>query len=64
MSKSSIQACGEIGFLPLLGPAFIILKLTGSINWDWWIVLTPLWASLCSTPRLLSHVRYPVLGRY
>ena len=32
MSKSSSQACGEIGFLPLLGPAFIILKLTGSIN--------------------------------
>jgi len=22
---------------------FIILKLTGSVDWSWWMVLSPLW---------------------
>lgn len=36
-SKSSL------GFLSLLGLAFIILKLCNVINWSWWLVLLPLW---------------------
>ena len=34
----------SIGFLSLLGLAFIILKLVGVINWSWWLVLLPLYA--------------------
>ncbi len=30
----------------LLLVAFIILKLTGTINWSWWWVLAPLWIPL------------------
>jgi hypothetical protein len=26
-------------------PAFIVLKLTGVIDWSWWWVLSPLWIS-------------------
>ena len=29
------------GFLGLLGLIFVTLKLTGMIDWSWWIVLSP-----------------------
>lgn len=31
------------GFFTLLGIVFLTLKLTGHIDWDWWLVLLPLW---------------------
>ncbi len=34
---------GGIGFGGLLTIAFIVLKLTGYIDWSWWWVLSPLW---------------------
>ena len=36
----------RIGFFGLLGLVFIILKLCGVIDWDWWIVLAPIWGSV------------------
>ena len=30
--------------LSLLGIAFVVLKLTGFINWSWWWVTAPFWA--------------------
>lgn len=27
----------------LLGVAFVVLKLTGFINWSWWWVTSPFW---------------------
>ena len=36
----------SIGFFGLLGIVFIVLKLTGYIDWSWWIVLSPIWGSL------------------
>lgn len=41
--KSNSSASGGIGFTGLLAVAFIVLKLTGVINWSWWWVLSPLW---------------------
>ena len=35
-----------INFAELLLIVFIVLKLTGVINWSWWWVLSPLWFSL------------------
>ncbi len=35
-----------VNFLELLLLAFIILKLTGFINWSWWWVLSPMWIPL------------------
>lgn len=32
-----------IGFFDLLTLAFIVLKLTGFIEWSWWWVLSPFW---------------------
>ena len=37
---------GGIGFFGLLGLVFIVLKLTGVINWAWVWVLAPIWGSI------------------
>lgn len=42
MSKSSSNT-GGISFMGALALIFIILKLTGTIDWSWWIVLLPLY---------------------
>ena len=36
----------SIGLLDVILVVNIILKLIGIINWSWWIVLWPLWASI------------------
>lgn len=46
MSKSngnSSSSSGGIGFTGLLTIVFIVLKLTGVIDWGWGWVLAPLW---------------------
>lgn len=42
MCKSSSSSSG-VGVLGLLGVAFVVLKLTGFINWSWWLVTLPFW---------------------
>lgn len=39
------QSSGGISFMGLLTIVFIVLKLTGHIDWSWWWVLSPLWIS-------------------
>lgn len=33
-------------FFTLLGVLFIGLKLVGTIDWPWWVVLAPIWGPL------------------
>jgi hypothetical protein len=35
-----------IGFGTVLFLVFLVLKLTGNINWSWWWVTSPLWIPL------------------
>lgn len=35
-----------ISMSSLLGVAFIVLKLCNVIEWSWWWVLSPIWASI------------------
>lgn len=42
MSKETSVQIGP-GFLGMLGLLFIALKLTGYIDWAWWLVLLPLY---------------------
>lgn len=44
-NSSSNTTSGGIGFTGLLTIAFIVLKLTGVINWSWLWVLSPIWIS-------------------
>ena len=43
MASSSSSSSSGIGFAGLLTVAFVVLKLTGFINWSWWWVLSPVW---------------------
>ena len=43
MSSSSNSG---IGFFPILGLIFIVLKLTGFIDWSWYLVTLPIWGGL------------------
>lgn len=44
-TSTSSASSGGIGFAGLLTVAFIVLRLTGHIDWSWWWVLSPLWIS-------------------
>nr|DAQ68648.1 MAG TPA: transmembrane protein [Caudoviricetes sp.] len=39
----------SVSFLELLGLLLIGLRLAGSIDWPWWLVLAPLWVPLAAT---------------
>lgn len=41
----------------LLGILFVALKLTGYINWSWWLVTIPFWG-----PLLLAGVLIFIIG--
>lgn len=43
MASKQTTASGGIGFFGLLTIVFIVLKLTGNIDWSWWWVLASLW---------------------
>lgn len=42
MNEKQIISC-NLGWLPLLGVAFVILKLCKVIAWPWVWVLAPIW---------------------
>ena len=35
-----------ITFMSALGLLFVGLKLTGNIDWSWWLVLAPFWSGV------------------
>ena len=43
---SQNNTSGGIGFFGLLTIVFVVLKLTGVINWSWWLVTAPIWGSV------------------
>jgi len=45
--KVITNGSGGVGFIGLLTIAFIVLKLTGHIEWNWLWVLSPLWIGGC-----------------
>lgn len=56
MNNESRAAYSGIGFSGLLGIVFIVLKLTGVINWSWWWVLAPLWGQFLLGLVLLGGI--------
>ncbi len=44
MSKNSNN--NGIGVVGLLGVSFVVLKLTGHIDWSWWYVTLPFWGGV------------------
>ena len=54
MSQSSSSS--GIGFTGLLALVFIVLKLTNSIDWSWWWVLSPVWISAILVVAILLPI--------
>ncbi len=52
MSKSNVSSTG-ISTLGLLGVVFVALKLTGYIDWSWWLVTLPFWGGLGAALALI-----------
>jgi hypothetical protein len=52
-SSSSSSSSAHISVSGLLGVAFVVLKLTGTINWPWVWVLAPFWIPLAIILALL-----------
>jgi uncharacterized membrane protein (DUF106 family) len=44
----------SISTASLLGVAFVILKLTGVIDWSWWYVTMPFWLGVAVYAVLLT----------
>lgn len=42
-SSSNKSSSGGVGVCTVVGIVFLILKLTGLIDWSWWWVLAPFW---------------------
>lgn len=42
-AEQNLVASGGAGCLQILTIVFIVLKLTGTITWSWWLVLAPAW---------------------
>jgi hypothetical protein len=43
MAAQPTQASGGIGLSGVLFVVFLVLKLTGNIDWSWWWITAPLW---------------------
>lgn len=51
-------------FLTLLAILFIGLKLTGVIDWAWWIVLAPIWGGLVFALLVIGLIGLYYLVKY
>ena len=45
-NNNSYNTSGGIGVFDLLGVTFVVLKLTGYIDWSWWLVTLPFWGGI------------------
>lgn len=52
MSNRNSGSSGGIGVFGALGVLFVALKLTGVIDWSWWLVTLPFWGKLAMFPIL------------
>ncbi len=58
MAKTPNETSSSSGTsaLSLLGVAFVVLKLTGYIEWSWWWVTAPFWCHLALLLVILAIV--------
>jgi hypothetical protein len=47
-----------IGFGTVLFLVFLVLKLTGNIDWSWWWVTSPLWIPLTLGVVIISIIGF------
>ena len=52
-----------IGFGTILFLVFLVLKLTGNIDWSWWWVTSPLWIPLALGVVVMGILGLIIYGR-
>ena len=62
-NKRNNTTAGGTGFCGLLAVVFIVLKLTGVINWSWLWVLAPIWITTVITLAIVVIVLAVILVR-
>lgn len=56
MSETSTEAQGGIGLTGAVFLVFLVLKLTGHVDWSWWWVTAPLWGGLVAVLGIAAVV--------
>jgi len=59
MKKSTSNGIGLPGVLFIV---FLVLKLTGNIDWSWWWVTSPLWIPLLAAFAILITLIFVFVG--
>ena len=54
MAKENTSSGMGIGMVLFI--VFLILKLTGVINWSWWWVISPLWIPFAAAAVIIGIV--------
>lgn len=54
MAKENTSSGMGIGMVLFI--VFLVLKLTGTIDWSWWWVTSPLWIPLAAAAVILGVV--------
>ena len=52
MSKHVTTSQQGIGVVGMLGIVFVVLKLTGYIDWSWWWVTLPFWIGIAAVAAI------------
>ena len=52
-----------IGFGTVLFLVFLVLKLTGNIDWSWWWVTSPIWIPLALGVVVMGIIGLIMYGR-
>ena len=63
MSKESNNSSG-FGIGMVLFLIFMVLKLTGTIDWSWWWVTSPLWIPIALVAVVLGIIGFFALILY
>ena len=63
MSNNSAFSSSVIGVIWPLGVAFVVLKLTGLIDWSWWLVTLPFWGGFALTLAIMFILYALWVGR-
>ncbi len=56
MSKEQQITAVNSSILTIMFVVFLVLKLTGNINWSWWWVTSPLWLPIVSIIGLIALI--------
>lgn len=56
MVEEGTNRSNGLGIGMVLFIVFLVLKLTGTIDWSWWWVTSPLWIPLAAAAAILGIV--------